>query len=442
MKRLFKGLLIFLGILLIIGVSTITTIDLSPVQEKPHFNKMMNRLDSLEKIGGLKSAFQVGFAKVSLTPDSIMDLAGYGNRNPKAFDQVLDSIYVRTIVVKNADKKAAIVSAELLIIHPKMRDHLYSLATKYGWKKEELYLSATHTHSSIGQWAPGLVGGLFAGSYDEEVAQRIAEKIMESINEASTKLTAGTFGFTQKESGSLVYNRLVQKKGIIDPFLKNVSFSTADGKIAYSTFSAHATCFSHHSRSLTGDYPSYFHKKAIEDSTIIFSSYAAGAVASMGPYAPEREQKQAKYLGEKLASRIDLSGTYDSLLAISQLKIPLELGKSQFKLNEDFVLRPYLFEIAFGKEPSEISVLKLNNTLLIGTPCDFSGELAVPLYEYAQKKGMNLVITSFNGGYIGYITLDKWYNIGKYETLTMNWFGPGNGEYFSTIIKKIIDAVG
>jgi hypothetical protein len=51
------------------------------------------------------------------------------------------------------------------------------------------------------------------------------------------------------------------------------------------------------------------------------------------------------------------------------------------------------------------------------------------------------MINSFNGGYVGYITDDKWYDrtdINTYETYTMHWYGPYNGTYFSKLIKEII----
>jgi hypothetical protein len=75
----------------------------------------------------------------------------------------------------------------------------------------------------------------------------------------------------------------------------------------------------------------------------------------------------------------------------------------------------------------------------LGFPCDFSGELAVFLYEYAQKQGLNLIITSFNGGYIGYVPHDQWYDINKYETRTMTWYGHDTGDYLTEIAKRIID---
>ena len=48
------------------------------------------------------------------------------------------------------------------------------------------------------------------------------------------------------------------------------------------------------------------------------------------------------------------------------------------------------------------------------------------------------MVTSFNGGYIGYITNDKWYDLKEYETFTMNWFGPYNGSYFIYLINNLI----
>jgi hypothetical protein len=76
---------------------------------------------------------------------------------------------------------------------------------------------------------------------------------------------------------------------------------------------------------------------------------------------------------------------------------------------------------------------------MVGLPCDFSGELVADLTQYAQKKGFQLMITSFNGGYIGYITPDKYYQRDTYETLTMNWFGPSNGAYFQEMVRDLID---
>lgn len=444
MRKLLKILLYFFVFLLFLSIATISLIDLRVPEEKEFYQPMMSRLDSLSRSLQLSplEPIKVGTAKVSITPDSTMALAGYGARKPKEFDSIFDSVFVRTIVIQTSSKKLAILSADLLIIHPEVTKAFHKKLGALDWKREEVFLSATHTHSSIGQWAPGFVGGLFAGDYDEKVAGIIADRMIESLQKGVQELQPTSMGFSSSKNPDLVFNRLVRDDGEKDDFQKNLTFRTSEGDILFSSFSAHATCLTSQSRKLSGDYPSYFHKHLENDSSITFSMYAAGAVGSMGPQTPDIDQfDRTKFIGVEVAKRVTKPESFNDSLQVTAFRIPLSLGRPQFKISKNLILKPYLFNYAFGDEQVEISGLLLGNVLLIGTPCDFSGELALPLYEYAKQRDLELIITSFNGGYIGYITKDEWFDLEKYETRTMNWYGPGNGKYFSDVIKKIIDAV-
>lgn len=75
---------------------------------------------------------------------------------------------------------------------------------------------------------------------------------------------------------------------------------------------------------------------------------------------------------------------------------------------------------------------------MVGTPCDFSGEFNPSLDSLAAKHGLQMMVTSFNGGYIGYVTPDKYYDEDHYETQLMNWYGPGNGAYMNQCIEHLI----
>jgi neutral ceramidase len=95
----------------------------------------------------------------------------------------------------------------------------------------------------------------------------------------------------------------------------------------------------------------------------------------------------------------------------------------------------------FGDYETFIKITKIGNTLILGMPADFSGEIMVELDAYAKQKGVDLIITSFNGGYVGYITADKIYDSGSYETLTMSWYGYQTGGYFTEVSKDIVDKI-
>ncbi len=63
------------------------------------------------------------------------------------------------------------------------------------------------------------------------------------------------------------------------------------------------------------------------------------------------------------------------------------------------------------------------------------------LNPLATRKGLNLMITSFDGGYIGYVTPDRYYGRKAYETRDMNWFGPQNGAYFEEMMAGLLGKV-
>ena len=65
----------------------------------------------------------------------------------------------------------------------------------------------------------------------------------------------------------------------------------------------------------------------------------------------------------------------------------------------------------------------------------------MPAFEgatLAASAGVFPIVTSFNGGYIGYVTPEKYYDIDHYETQLMNWYGPANGEYIKETLEKLL----
>src|SRR5690606_31150123 len=120
-----------------------------------------------------------------------------------------------------------------------------------------------------------------------------------------------------------------------------------------------------------------------------------------------------------------------NIVQAETLKFPLR--EPTPRISMDLGLRSWVFRGMFGDYEPNIKVLRIGNILMIGMPADFSGELIPELDAYAKNKGFDLIVTSFNGGYIGYVTHDKYYNRDLYETVIMNWYGPYNGAYTQEI---------
>jgi neutral ceramidase len=432
-----------LAILLIL-IAFIDKIDRTPYQEMVYYQDWKTNITQLDLTSTIESdSLLAGWAKVNITPDNPIPLAGYGKRRGAKYLNVHDSVYVRTIFLENNGIKAAIVSADLLIIPPTVSKLVNARLSEIGLKENQIYYGATHSHSSLGGWYNTLVGKLFAGDYDPTIERMIADGIIESINLAQVNTEKTTVTFEKDFDNKDIQNRLIDG-GKVEPFIRTLVLKTNHQKAILSTYSAHSTILNAATLSLSRDFPGVL-VDSLEKNSADFAIYLAGTVASMAPIEKgntdfDEVNNQALGVLHELLSENEFENL-TSNPSILSFQVPIPLRKASPRISKYLALRPWVFKWLFGESPAYAKVLKIGNNLMVGLPCDFSGELMEELDNYASSKGLNLIITSFNGTYAGYITADEHFDYEAYETVTMNWFGPYNGAYFSEIVSDIIDKV-
>jgi neutral ceramidase len=448
-KRVFIWILKILGLFLLaivlFVVVNLLPIDRTSYKEKSFYPVMMARLDSLQElpIPNSKTDFKTGFAKENITPSFPMPTAGYGNRRGKNFTSVLDSIYVRVMVISNGSEQVAMVSADLLIIPPEVTEELKDLLPTIGFSLNNTYLNAIHTHNSIGDWGVGATQ-LIYGNYSDSVIYFIANKIIMAIKKASADLQSSTIKSGSIAIEHVIQNRLDKKNGTVDSLLHMVEITRADSsKVAMVTFNAHATCLFSRDLDLSRDYPGELVDQ-LERDGYNFAIFFSGAVGSHGCRPPEFGKPCIGWMATEITAKVDilkrsLAPVNDSTLLM--FRIPLELGEPQVKISENWRIRPWLFKKAFGEYKPYLTGLRIGKIIFLGTPCDYSGELTEPLRKLGTENNFQVIVTSFNGHYIGYITLDKYYDRSHYETRLMNWYGPGNGAYLTECLLKETQAL-
>ncbi|HEX5168818.1 MAG TPA: hypothetical protein VFW11_06570, partial [Cyclobacteriaceae bacterium] len=339
----------------------------------------------------------------------------------------------------------SLVSLDMLIFPPSITSLLQTRLPAIGFSLENTFLSATHTHSSIGNWGERLAGRIYSGPYKDSLVHFVVDKIIKCIADANENKTASTLKSGVIPTSGMLYNRLADGAGKIDSLVRVIEVNRADGKsLLLCTFTGHPTCDKSSSLSISRDYPGVLVDK-LEVERYSFAMFMAGAVGSHACSGPERGRPRINFVGEKLASLVlqnsdSLKQVHDSTLLM--IRVALELGEPQMKITKDLCVRPWLFRSAFGTYPSYLTALKIGDVVMLGTPCDFSGELMPAIDSAARRNGVKTIVTSFNGSYIGYITLDKHYDIDHYETRIMNWYGPGNGSYLSESMEKMLQALG
>jgi neutral ceramidase len=431
------GFILLIVLFLLVSIVPIKRYD---YKEQDFYKSEIRRLDSLKQlpIPIRDSGFSVGYAVVNITPDHPTELAGHSNRRGKLFSSIHDSVYIRALVIRNGCQHAAIVSADLLIIPPLVTEQLKT-GLPPGFTLDNTFLGATHTHNSVGHWADGAASLLY-GSLDDSVTRFIAAKIKEAIEKANMNVVPATIRYTQFPLAAL-RNR-VNPDGGIDSLVHVIEAERSDKKrLVLMSYTAHATCISSDDLALSRDYPGLL-VDSLEHDGYDFAMFMAGAVGSHAGKAPDSEPGCTAWIPEQIVNRFEhnkesLVSIQDSTLGM--YRIPLPLPDPQVKISRDWKVRPWVFRSAFGEYPVYITALRVGNLILIGTPCDYSGELTAELYKQAAEMNVHVMVTSFNGGYIGYVTPDEYYDVDHYETRLMNWYGPGSGAYISETVSRLLD---
>jgi neutral ceramidase len=199
----------------------------TPFYESGYFKKSLNEIDSLKKTSvSVNGAILAGFSKVSITPalgssaDNIekgefiqLPLAGFGARKGAPATGIHDSIFVKAAALKVENKLVVLVGADLLIMPPNITDSVMKVLTKNGITREQVFFSATHTHSSVGAWGPGFTGKQFAGENNKNVEKWLVQQITKAVNSAVADLRPAEIAAGDFDAKTYTRNRLVDELG-------------------------------------------------------------------------------------------------------------------------------------------------------------------------------------------------------------------------------------
>jgi neutral ceramidase len=437
-----KAIYFTLPLLLLLAYS-IRRNDATPYYETAYYKQTISTLQHQNPIVTQGDTMRIGWAKLSITPPSPFPLAGYGKRLGKKYTQVHDSVYVRTFAFSNSTHEAYFVALDMLITPMTLTKALEAATIKAGLKPGQIYLSATHTHTSFGGWGENLMGWVMAGNYSQEQLNKTTDQIIKSIKLAKANAQTAKIGYGRAYAGHLVGNRLTGEESVRDTTVRFLKFEQADGDVAVlAAFSAHATVLPSKQQILSRDYPGAF-VDALEKE-VAFAAFTAGAVASHKPvYHYKDSFESVDSLGTQLARVIvpalpTIEMHYTSTLGYNRL--PLSLPAPELRISDNYHLAPWLFHSLFGKYPSFISSLQLGDILLLGAPADYSGEFMKELEQLAAKHQQKILVSGFNGGYMGYLTPSRHYMLDAYEVRDMNFYGKWGGDYITDLFKQVMQS--
>ncbi|HLP72024.1 MAG TPA: neutral/alkaline non-lysosomal ceramidase N-terminal domain-containing protein [Bacteroidales bacterium] len=416
----------------------------TPYFQASYYKNTVNRLeDEKDSIKYSSDSLYAGFSKVSITPDVSMNvpLAGYGQSKTRYATGVHDSVFVRAAALKSGGLLSVIVSADMLLMPPDVIDTVIARVKLKGIGRNQLFFSATHTHSSIGGWGYGILSKLIAGKQNPHIKEWLAEKIITSVMTASSGLQQAYISTGSFSAPEFTLNRLTHIADQLNTDFDYMIITLKDGsRGVIGSYSAHATTIGSSNTLVSGDYPGSWERN-LENSGYDLAMFCGGSMANQSPYGKGKVFESAEFIGRSLADSLLKNSASDVPTGNpeqSSFSLKLDLPAYHMRMSKNCNFPTWLSRKMMA-EPENVMLqaLKINNLIWFFTPGDFSGEAALLLKKILKGKGLDTVVSGYNGSYIGYILPGKYFWLKHYETRKMSWYGPGLGDYMMDIMERM-----
>ncbi|GAB3811083.1 hypothetical protein GCM10028895_00910 [Pontibacter rugosus] len=200
---------LFVLFVLLLTACVVRPIDRTPYQQAAYYKETISDLKQHPVVVTQGDTVQVGWSKINITPPAGTPLAGYGKRMGMTYEAVHDSAWVRTFAFSNGKTQAYYIALDMLIVPMEVLQQLEKEYPRLGLQPEQVYLTATHSHTSFGGWGKNIGIKLMSGKYSEDLVERLVQQIIESMQQAHAHLQPTKLGYGSTSAASLVRNRLL-----------------------------------------------------------------------------------------------------------------------------------------------------------------------------------------------------------------------------------------
>jgi hypothetical protein len=447
------------GLLLLLFFVLTDPIDRKSYRESEYYAKTRAGIDSLKRtVKPVHGPVKAGFSKVSITPAingtadnpekgefPSLPLAGYGWRKGRPAEGVHDSLFVKAAAVEVEGQLLVIVGADLLLLPPYITARVMDNLAEHNIQREQVFFTATHTHSSLGGWGRGLLGRQIAGKENPGFVKWLAGQVSSAVVMAVDDLQPASVAIGEFNAGMYTRNKLTGEPGTVNEDLGYI-YLVQDGgrKAVVGTYSAHATTLGRKHMEISADYPGYWQNR-LEKEAVDVAIFCAGSVGNQQHNGKGKGYESPRRLGEALAdstiARLSDSDLKDSI-TLSTATAPLFLPDFHLRITSGLALASPLSKYLLPLQgESHLQTARIGDMVWVTTPGDLSGDYARALKDALSPRDLNLNATSFNGSYIGYILPVNYYDLDKPESRNMVFYGPGTGDYIMDLVRQMIDVI-
>ncbi len=407
---------------------------------------------------------KVGWGKAEFTPDGPVPLAGYAHLKERLSRRVRDPLFVRAVAFEDGETRAAIAFYDLLMV-------VDELATGVRERLRDarvfVMVNATHTHSSVGGFAPGLLGRWFAGAYRPWVLPRLIEAGERAVRMALEGLAPAEVRAASTLLPGLNGNRR-DPHGPRDEEMTVARLARDKDIGVLVSYPAHPVIVGerdHHA--VSADFPGEVVRLLERD--VAFAAFVQGSLGGVDVLFPAdpgmTADRNLSLMAEPIAhSALNLAriaakgdgpgGATGVRVASEEWDLPRPDPRPFFDDQELRALLVRPVSVLLGRlvpgsiRRARVQGIRVGPFAVVGTPADLGVRIGLAIKAHARRAGIeHPVAASQCDGYIGYLHRAEDYRatpppshrgMAYYEN-TMSFFGHGAGERTLEVACRVVD---
>lgn len=382
-----------------------------------------------------------GAASVDLKLPDGVPVAGFGagsrrNFNPfkttryahlfKAARGVLDPVTAKALILQKGEHKILWLTVDLVASSPKFVEYVAARTAAWGFNKDNIFISASHTHSGPGAFADNRFWAVVAlDRYHQEIFEHIGNKMLEATEQAQRQLAPAILGSTEVRIDDVTENR--RGSEFLDPVATLLRVDSAQGlpiALAFN-FPIHGTVQGPSNLSISADVSGAIARQ-IEKRTGAVALFLNGAEGDVAPKrgAGANAWEQAQNLGIKIGDAMANASNQIVLSEPQRLRhVSYNLALPSAKLNAITCLFKHGtvdFYINIGRympRTAPFHGVLIDDLAFVTIPGEPIVELGLDMKEFGRQLGFSKVgVVSLTNEHLGYILTPAEYERGGTES--------------------------
>ncbi len=389
----------------------------------------------------------VGFGSVDLLTPAGVPLAGYGSTVRRTFPYVHgneyaklfkpstgthDAIRSKAMLLVNGDKKLLFVSVDIAGLTAEMYEDLLARLAPLGFRHDEVFAAATHTHSGPGTLSQRVLWQLLASDrFQPKVYARVMDGIVDSVKAAQASAQPAEMFSVSFAAKGMQRNRR-HRDGWFDPTANILLARSRSGAWlgAMVNFAVHGTAFNAHNLELSADLPGGIERALQHElhAPVLFINGAEGDVspAEGGAQGIEKlSHSFAQQAMQALPQAIHIQSSWSLQSSTIELGDPAVtlgacLSQSWHRRIGDWIV------LGLGESVSHkitLSTIRIGNLRMFAWP----GEPTTTLGFDLKRAAPGAWVLGLTNGYQGYFTSPGEFAEGRYEACS-SLYGARSGE--------------